>query len=265
MLNKLFPFKSQFKPSPIDLCGRKALIITTSQSTLDKYNPKTDTLEKKRKKTGVYASEMTEPYYTFSDAGMQVDVASIAGGKIPIDPLSMIYPARTDEDWRYAKDPIFQQKAEQSLKIDDLNILDYDIIFISGGWGAAYDLAQSEVLSNKISEAYANKKILASVCHGALGFIGAQKPDGSPLVEGVRVTGVTNSQLKHLGISRTPKHPETELRNARAIYEYKKGSISDIFSNCVVLDEDHNMVSGQNQKAGVEAAYTAMSLLKKKI
>ena len=36
--------------------------------------------------TGVALSEMTHPYYTFLDAGMTVDVASIEGGNIPIDP-----------------------------------------------------------------------------------------------------------------------------------------------------------------------------------
>ena len=39
--------------------------------------------------TGVFASELTVPYYVFLDAGMQVDVASPRGGIIPVDPLSM--------------------------------------------------------------------------------------------------------------------------------------------------------------------------------
>ena len=43
---------------------------------------------KKGKATGVYASEMTEPYYTFLDAKMEVDIASVQGGGIPIEKLS---------------------------------------------------------------------------------------------------------------------------------------------------------------------------------
>ena len=38
--------------------------------------------------TGVFGSEMTAPYYEFSDGGMKVDLASIKGGPIPIDPMS---------------------------------------------------------------------------------------------------------------------------------------------------------------------------------
>ena len=52
--------------------------------------------------------------------------------------------------------------------------LDYDIIWMAGGWGAAYDLGFSQELGDKISEAYAEDILLGSVCHGALGF-----PDGN--------------------------------------------------------------------------------------
>ena len=39
--------------------------------------------------TGVFASEMTVPYYAFLDAGMDVDLASPKGGLIPVDPMSL--------------------------------------------------------------------------------------------------------------------------------------------------------------------------------
>src|SRR5690606_23379849 len=58
--------------------GRRALVIATDHGVLDIG-----------KATGVFASEMTVPYYAFLDAGMEVDVASPAGGVIPVDPLSL--------------------------------------------------------------------------------------------------------------------------------------------------------------------------------
>ena len=39
--------------------------------------------EKQRETTGVAISEMTHPYYTFLDGGMDVDLASIKGAKYP--------------------------------------------------------------------------------------------------------------------------------------------------------------------------------------
>ena len=54
-----------------ELPGGKVLIITTSQATLA---PR-DTA------TGVFASEMTAPYYVFKDGGMKVDIASIKAAR----------------------------------------------------------------------------------------------------------------------------------------------------------------------------------------
>lgn len=147
-----------------------------------------------------------------------------------------------------------------SLPNSAIQIADYDIIFLSGGWGAAYDFAQSEKLSELISQAYATKKILSAVCHGPLVFIRDTKPDGSPLVQDVKITGVTNKQLKQLFVSKSHKHPESELRKAQASYQHKSGLI-DIFQNHVVVDKNHLIVTGKNQKAGIEAAQKALDLL----
>lgn len=244
--------------------GKRALIITTSQKYLDKWDEETGEMKASKKRTGVYAAEMTEPYYVFSDAGLAVDVASIKGGEIPIEKMSLRWYLRTPSDKRFRKDSTLQDKVTHSLLLDSVSVSNYDIIFMSGGWGAAYDFVQSDTLGAKITEAYADQKVLGSVCHGSLGFIGAKKTDGSPLVEGVKMTGVTNKQLKQLGISRTPKHPETELREAGAVYSCNKKAI-EIFADLVVVDEKHLIVSGQNQKGGVETAEKMLELLRQQI
>lgn len=257
----ILPFKSSHQPLAFDLEGRRALVITTSQRTLDTLDPDTGAVLKRGKPTGVYAAEMTEPYYVFQDSGLQVDLASIQGGAIPIEAQSLWLPVRTRYDSRFLKDEVARRKAEHSLSIADVDVRDYDILFMAGGWGAAYDLMQSPALNERISQAYAAGKVLGSVCHGALGFIGAVKPDGSPLVEGVRLTGVTNRQLKALGVTHTPKHPETELRNAGACYEWSHHRITDLFANHITVDGDHGIVSAQNQKGGAEAAERALAML----
>ena len=45
-------------------------------------------------------------------------------------------------------------KLQNSKSIKDIDFTEFDIIFISGGWGAAYDLGYSQLLGIKISEAY---------------------------------------------------------------------------------------------------------------
>jgi len=223
----------------------KALIITTS------YNKLGDT----GKKTGVFGSEMTAPYYEFLDGRMSVEVASINGGEIPIDPSSFNRFIISEYDERYLKDPVFKNKVKNSLLIDDLDFTKYDIIFLAGGWGAAYDLGYSKVLGRKITEAYTSGKIIGGVCHGSLGLLLANDENGHPLVQGRRITAVTDKQVKELGISITPQHPERELRAAGAKFE-SSTAFRDMFANHVTVD--NRIITGQNQNAGAEVANLMM-------
>ena len=115
-----------------------------------------------------------------------------------------------------------KEKVKNSIKIDELEIDNYDLVFIAGGWGAAYDLGYSEILGKKISQAYYNpNSIIGGVCHGVLGFINAKDSIGNLIIKNRRMTGVTDKQIKELGIDFTPQHPEEELIKAGAIFESK--------------------------------------------
>jgi len=243
----------------VNLPGRRALVITTSHAVLSKPGEFTG------KATGVFSSEMTHPYYTFLDGGMEVDIASIKGGEIPIDPESFSFMIKTPEDERYLNDSIAQAKVKNSIPIEEVDPDEYDIIFISGGWGAAYDLAQSPVLASKISKAYYSKKnpIIGGVCHGVLGLVNATDSYGNLLIAGRRMTGVTNKQLRELGIEFTPKHPEEELRRAGVVFE-SKTAFRDFLATHVTIDNEQRFVTGQNQNSGLEAAHTMMGIIDKR-
>ena len=249
----------QYKDSKVyNFKNKKAVIISTSHRTLNKPGETTGKL------TGVFASELTVPYYEFIDSGIEVDVASIKGGKIPIDPESFFYAVKTNEDKRYLNDEIFQQKVNNSILVDELEIDNYDLVFISGGWGAAYDLGYSEILGEKISQAYYSEKtIIGAVCHGVLGFIKAKDSLGKLIIKNRRMTGVTNKQIKELGIDFTPQHPEDELIKAGAIFE-SKTAFRDAFADLTITDDNAKFVTGQNQNAGHETPQKMMEILKNK-
>jgi putative intracellular protease/amidase len=238
---KIFGYHPDYKKISYNFKNKKALIITTSHGVLGETG----------KTTGVYPSEMTIPYYEFLDAGLDVDIASIKGGDIPIEPIGLRFPMKSHQDKRYLKDDVAKEKTKHSLRIDDINFLDYDIIIMAGGWGASYDLGSSEILGNKITEANANSILLGSVCHGVLGFLMAKDTTGLPLVEGKKMTGVTDKQVKELNISITPMHPETELRKHGAIFQSNTG-FRDFLATLTVVDG--NIVTGQNQNSSGETA-----------
>ena len=254
---KFFGLHPDYIGTSYSLPGKKALIIATNQAELNKHG-KTG-----GKATGAFASEITAAYYDFIDASMQVDIASIKGGKIPIEPQSLSYFLKTSEDKRFLQDPELKEKVKNSKKITDIDFTTYDIIFLAGGWGAAYDLGYSDYLGQKISDAYyTGNSIIGGVCHGPLGLIRAKDKDGNLLIAGRRMTAVTDKQIKQLFITATPQHPEAELRKAGALFE-SQSKLIDMFATHVVTDDEKRFVTGQNQNSGHETAHKMMGLLEK--
>lgn len=237
--------------TPIRISGASALCIATSHGILDLGVA-----------TGVYASELTVPYYRFLDAGLTVDVASIHGGIVPVDPLSMKPSLRTAEDDRLLADEQLRAKLTHSPRVADVDFTRYDIIYLAGGWGAAFDFGQSDALARKIGDAHAAGRILGGICHGPLGLLRARRPDGTLLVRGRRLTGVTDRQVRQLGITMTPLHPESALRAAGAAFESRSHAMADFFANHFVADGD--LITGQNQNAGPMVARLMLERLRSK-
>jgi putative intracellular protease/amidase len=228
-----------------DMSGTRALCIATNHAVLDIGVA-----------TGVFASELTVAYYVFLDAGMRVDVASPLGGIIPVDPLSMKETIRTPDDDRLLGDDVFRGKLMKSLSIADLDFTSYDVIYFAGGWGAAFDLGQSELLGRKVSEAHAAARVIGGICHGPLGLLKARTANGDLLVKGRRLTAVTDKQIHEVGVEITPLHPESALRAAGALFEGKHHPARDFFANHFVVDGD--LITGQNQNAGPMVARLMM-------
>ena len=81
LVQKLGMHPDDPEATSFNLAGKRGLVVATNVAWLDIAKP-----------TGVFASEMTVPYYAFLDAGMDVDLASPAGGMIA--GRSQVAPAR---------------------------------------------------------------------------------------------------------------------------------------------------------------------------
>jgi putative intracellular protease/amidase len=242
----LHPVDTGARTTP-ELTGRRALVVCTNHGVLDVGKP-----------TGVFASEMTAPVYVMADAGMRVDVASPRGGTIPVDPLSLRGAVRCAYDDRFLKDHELRAAVGDSLAVGEIDVADYDLVYLAGGWGAAFDFATSEELAAVVTRADRLGLAIGGVCHGPLGLLGATTADGRPLVEGRRLTAVTDKQVRELGISSTPWHPEAELRTLGARFEARH-RLRDVLANHWVLDG--NLVTGQNQNAAPMVARELVQLV----
>lgn len=231
--------------------GKRALVICTSHGEKMKNG----------KPTGIALEEAVVPYYVYADAGMKVDIASILGGVVPIGET-------TPTPWqlRYKLDRELKAKFQNSTKIDDVDFTKYDVVFMVGGWGAAFDLGYSQVLGKKVEDALeARKPLVGSTCHGALGFVLANKTDGTPWLKGMKVTGVTDAQIAKLGIkNETPMHPEETLRAMGADYQCVHGSgiMGDVGATSVAIDmQGPIVITGQNQNSACVVAQRQLLFL----
>ena len=163
---------------------------------------------------------------------------------------------RTPDDDRMVNDAELRRKLDASLPIAEVDAASYDLVYFAGGWGAAFDLGQSEELGVQVSAASAAGRVLGGICHGPLGLLKARRHDGGLVVEGRRLTAVTDRQVEQLAISLTPPHPVSALRAGGPRFEGRTHPLRDFFANHVVADGD--LITGQNQNAGPMVARLMM-------
>lgn len=210
--------------------------------------------------TGVWLEEFTTPYYAFIDAGAEVDVASIQGGKAPIDPGSIRPEGQNPPSVeRFLKDPVARAKVEASLKVEMSKSGTYDAVFLPGGHGTMWDLPQSETLAKLLSGAWAEGKVVAAVCHGPAGLVNVKDETGKPLVAGRRVAAFSNSEEVAAGMDKqVPFALESRIRDLGARYE----SGPDFKPFAV---RDGRLVTGQNPASSERVAELVLEAVRETV
>lgn len=214
-----------------------------------------DTLGDTGKKTGFWLEEFAAPWYIFQDAGVEVALASPAGGQPPLDPTSDAPDAQTQDTERFRKDEKAQQALANTLQLSSINISDYDAVFFPGGHGPLWDLAEHPISIDLIEKYWAEGKPVAAVCHAPGVLRHVKKPDGTPLVQGKRVTGFTNSEEEAVGLTKVvPFLVEDSLKQAGGQFER-----TDDWGVYVVTDG--HLVTGQNPASSAATAEELLKLL----
>ncbi|MEC5344955.1 type 1 glutamine amidotransferase domain-containing protein [Brenneria populi] len=171
-------------------------------------------------KTGFWLEEFAAPYYVFQDAGVQITLASPAGGQPPLDPKSDEPDAQTAATARFRRDPQAQAALARTEKLSTVNPAGFDALFYPGGHGPLWDLA-NDPDSIRLIEAFDRAgKPLGLVCHAPGALRNAKSADGEPLVKGRRVTGFSNSEEDAVQLSGVvPFLIEDEFKRLGARYE----------------------------------------------
>lgn len=207
------------------------------------------------RRTGTWLEELAAPYYVFQDAGARVDLASVAGGRAPLDPTSLEREFQTNATRRFAADPDAQRALAGTSKLSTILPERYDAVFYSGGLGPVFDLSEDDASVALIETMHRTGKPIAAVCHGSAVLRKVRDPAGRPLVMGRAVTGFSNSEeIAANGPGVTPFLIEDELRRLGGLY------------SCAADGEPHvvtdgNLITGQNPASSEEVARRILDMI----
>ncbi len=228
-------------------CGQQAaeepdaiLMVVTSHGQIDAEHA-----------TGLWLEEFAVPYALFKEAGYDVTVASVKGGKAPVDPRSLEGDASTPPD------EVALAALEETTALDGIDVDRYVAVFFPGGHGTMFDLPTSEKVGAAVAHFIASDRPAGFVCHGPAALVGATLPDGTSVVKGRRVTGFTDAEERAVELDeKMPFLLETRLRELGGEF-----AGADNWAEHVVVDG--NLVTGQNPASSGKAARELLALLAK--
>lgn len=144
-----------------------------------------------RKKAGYELTELARAYYVFRASGLEVDIASPAGGRPPerIDADDM-----GDADYAFLNDPAARRKLDATLRLADIDPARYRAVYFVGGKGAMFDFPGNADIARIAGAVAARGGVLGAVCHGPAALFDVRGADGRSLVAGRRLTGFTNDE-----------------------------------------------------------------------
>ena len=212
--------------------------------------------EKVGYRTGLWLGELTHFYDYVTDHGYQVDIASPAGGFVPIDPESLAHDVLDElgTDKRY-RDREFMNLLDDTKKVTDIDVEDYAAIYFTGGHGVMFDF-RGDALGAVTATFYDTGRIVSAVCHGPAGLLNVPLGNGDPLVKGKNVTGFSWPEEEAAQrADAVPFRLEDELKKLGAHYSMA----AKPFETYVV--EDGRLITGQNPgsaRAVAEAVVRAL-------
>ncbi len=206
-----------------------------------------DEYQKVGYRTGLWLSELTHFWDVAEKAGYKMDIASPSGGKIPIDPESLVTSELATAVGlegavsKHYEDREYMNLLDNTMKVADAKVADYDAIYLTGGHGVMFDFPESSDLAKLIANFYEANKIVSAVCHGPCGLLNVRLSDGSLLISGRKLTGFSWKEEELAKRDQAvPFSLEDRLREHGG--DYGKALIP--FASHVV--EDGRLITGQN-------------------
>ena len=212
---------------------------------------------------GFWWSELTHPYWEFSEHGYHVDVYSPNGGKLVADNWSdprdeSRYSATDLISLGFLSSPDHMKLVENSQPIARLQTSDYDAVLFVGGQAPMYTYYNDPRVHTLAGAVYEAGKIIAVLCHATCILL-KTKLNGRFLVEGKTWTGFANSEEQFadefVGKRIQPFWIEDEARRINGT----NFIVDSRFKAHAV--RDGNLITGQQQFSGTSVARLVIEAL----
>jgi putative intracellular protease/amidase len=213
---------------------------------------------------GFWWSELTHPYWTFTEAGYQVDIASPKGGDLSADGYSdpedaSGYSAHDLISLGFKKSETHLALLKATKPISDVGLTDYDAIFVAGGQSPMVTMIGDTDLHAFVARAYEAGKVVGVICHGTCILLKTRLSNGELLVKGKTWTGFANSEEafadSFVGKRIQPFWIEDEAKQLPDT----NFIVSGMFKSFAV--RDGNLITGQQQYSGAAAAQLVIEAL----
>jgi putative intracellular protease/amidase len=213
---------------------------------------------------GFWWAELTHPYWSFTEAGYDVEIRSPDGGALEADSYSdpedsSGYSAHDIVSLGFKKSPKHLALIQATKSVDDVDLAGYHAVFVSGGQSPMYTYRGNQKLAKLIARFYEAGKITALVCHGTCLLLETRLSNGELLVKGKTWTGFANSEEQFadnfVGKRIQPFWIEDEARKLPDT----NFIVDQMFREFAV--RDGLLVTGQQQYSGAAAARLVIEAL----
>jgi putative intracellular protease/amidase len=213
---------------------------------------------------GFWWSELSHPYYIFTERGYEVEVFSPKGGTCEADAMSdprdpSEYSASDLISMGFIHTPKLAALAKSTKKVSEIEVTKFDAIVVAGGQAPMFTFEGATDLHRKFVEFYEAGKIACALCHGVAILRYARLKNGDFLARGKTITGFANVEedfaddaVWSMNLLERDKHVmpwrvEDEMRRIGANYVQ-----AGLWRGFAV--RDGNLITGQQNFSGGETA-----------
>lgn len=200
--------------------------------------------------SGVWLDELATPIKIFADNGLEIDLVSVHGGRVAVDPRS-----KEGSSYTPAAQAFNLSVLEDTPSLSSVDPTLHVAVFFPGGPAALMDLPEPDV-GAFVTKMWTLGKIVGAVGHGTACFVRAVLPNGTPVIRGKPVTGISNEEGSLAGfIKIAPFLLEDQLRRLGGQYSHGPSWKPHVVA-C------GNLITGQNPASAKKTAENIVAQIK---